>query len=776
MTTYYAHTSGTGSDMQAQTLESHLEGVSRRASVFLRPMGLEEYGAAAGQYHDRGKASPEFQGRLMGSKVSVDHALPGAQALALQCAGGCAAAILVPAILGHHRGIPNAGRQLGGTLEPLEERIKESGPTVDEEFLKRLSSPAPLDSALPEKVMRNLGPMLDRAGSQQAKKEVLRWALFFSTRMVHSALVDADWLDTEEFCDPESAAKRSEAVADSPTMGQLLGRLDDYRKAMFGAPGADAVSRARNKVLSDCKGMAPRPTGLFSLEVPTGGGKTLSSLEFAIRHARANGLDRIIYAVPYTSIVEQTAAAFRTALGDDAVLEHHSSVNYCEMDEERALRQRQLIQNWDAPLVVTTNVQLFESLFSNRPGKSRKVHNAARSVVILDEVQTLPDSLLKPTLAMLEALCAIGGSSVVLCSATQPGLGPHWPFKSVPVQVTDPAPLRRALDGRVVFEVDRIGDNRLNLDELVGSMTSARQALCVVNTKGAARRVFRALADTGLQNVYHLSTSMTALHRSRVIEAVRGHLKQSGPCYVVSTQLIEAGVDIDFPLVLRELTGIDSIVQAAGRCNREGTLLDARGNKIAGTVRVFECEELEGLKQSDWMGELKSLGRTLVREMGPGALGDKGVQRYFDLRHDVPGGLDSCLTDGRSGIFQTIVNESTTVRRPSGLPYATDHEAIARAYRFIDDEDGFNIFIPFEAEGEEVLEAIERNPFDKALLNAVQRGSVTVRSWDFKDIERFVREVGPWKVLETGWGAPGLYDEHMGLLPMQETSVDVLID
>lgn len=766
---YYAHTSDTDDESTWQPLEDHLLNVAAMAACFLLPIGLEECGRYGGLFHDLGKATQPFQDRLHGSRQPFDHSPAGAQLVLEKLPGTALATCVVPAICGHHRGMGDAGRQgENDRLAPLAVQLAKSGGPVDPGFAGSLPA-APGAEGIDSAVLEAHASLASKMASNE-RRNPLSYLLYLATRFTYSALVDADWLDTERFVRPEVAAARD---FERPAMDELKRRFNGYMERKLSGVDDSSVSRARARVLSDCRAGADAPVGLFSLEVPTGGGKTLSSMAFALDHALRNGLERIVYAIPFTSIVEQTAREMRAIFGDEAVLEHHSAV---DVDPEDDSRRRLLVQNWDAPIVVTTNVQLFESLFSNRPARSRKVHSMANAVIVLDEVQTLPDGLLTATLGMLECLGVLGHTSTVLASATQPGLSTLWPFGSRPVQITDPDPLREVLDCRVRYETDSIGADALPLEELVEELAGYDQVLCVVNTKKAARVLFRSLtAQSG--GAYHLSTAMTPDHRAEVLGEVRGRLSRGEPCCVVSTQLVEAGVDIDFPVVFRELTGIDSIVQAAGRCNREGRL-GAHGGRVV----VFECEEFVedgggahgSFPQSPWMRTLKGYGRSIIEDRGPSAMDDAGVQEYFQKRHH----NSELLDHGHEGVevFREITSGKAWQRRIPSLPYAADHSTIARGYRMIDDRDEEIVFVPRGSEGESLLAEVESDPFAPGLFQRVQRESVSISRFKKEEYEPYVRAVGPWLVLDNGAGVSGLYDAQVGLLGPGDVEMPVFID
>ena len=517
----------------------------------------------------------------------------------------------------------------------------------------------------------------------------------------------------------------------------------------------------------DCLATAVQPSGLYTMTVPTGGGKTLSSMAFGLRHAVEQGMERVIVAIPYTSIVEQTAATLKAIFGAENVLEHHSNYDFRDLDDEEKARQRLAIQNWDAPIVVTTNVQLFESLFSNKPGKSRKVHNMARSVIILDEAQTLPDELLKPSLAMLEELAAGYGSSMVLCTATQPALEGLWPFGAEPREIVQHRDLfDEAFGGRVAYE--SLGT--IEQADLVERIAAGREVLCVVGTRGLARAIYdnvvaRAVERGDLSDVkrafdegyFHLSAFMIPGHRSAMLERIRERLDRKERCVVVSTQLVEAGVDVDFPEVYRELAGLDSVVQAAGRCNREGRLPGA------GTVRVFELSvDGERQKTETWLEKMKGIARDVVRENG-GRVDEGLIPAFFQTRYG-----SECLD--AKGIFQKTATKNLISDRFETMPF----EQCALDYRIIQD-DSVPVFVPWGAEGRALLKELLASENPAGMAMRLQRFSVGVPIWSIEGYKQAdaVEELEPFLILKED-GCRSFYREDVGLVAAGEEVLELL--
>jgi len=551
----FAHSRPGRPTAEWQPLADHLHQVAERAAQFAAPFGSADWGRAAGWLHDVGKAASAFQGYLRRANDlddtgydagEVNHSSAGA-ALAEERFGPFAGRALAYLAAGHHAGLPDYHTAATGNAA-LVVRLG------DGRAQTRCLGP-------------HLAGLIARLPSALHPPPFLRPDGFHLwVRMLFSCLADADFLDTEAFVDPGKAVAR----AQSPGLIELKHALDLHLARLASAAPNTLVNAVRQEILADCRAAATRPPGLFSLTVPTGGGKTLSSMAFALDHALCHGKARVVYAIPYTSIIEQTAAILRAIFGDDNVIEHHSN-----LDPEKETRRSCLAaENWGAPIVVTTNVQLFESLYAARPGRCRKLHNLANSVVILDEAQLLPPEWLVPCVDALNRLATDYGASVVLCTATQPAL-PHLARQPTEI-VADPPRLYQVLRRTdISFPADL--QERVTWPDLARQLQRHRQVLCIVNSRRDCYDLFRLMPP----GTIHLSALMCGAHRSQVIAEVKRLLKAGEPVRLISTQLVEAGVDIDFPVVYRALAGLDSIAQAAGRCNREGRL------PAPGQVRVF---------------------------------------------------------------------------------------------------------------------------------------------------------------------------------------------
>lgn len=560
---YLAHSANAAG--HAQTLVAHLHAVAERSAEHAAAFSASALAINAGLWHDVGKFSDGFQAYLSDPKSGrgPDHSSAGA-ALAAETLP-----LIAPLVAGHHGGLPSQGGLRERVRRVAKSEAVQGAIEIARVCLGLESEPnALLPEWLPSKVGAGIGAELLQR----------RYDVFL--RFLFSSLVDADFLDTERHFHVSRSRKR-EVESELP---YLWDRFQEYHRDLRKSAERTPVNDLRNEIYTECLQAPDSGQGAFRLAVPTGGGKTLSGMAFALRHALRHGLRRIIVAIPYTSIIEQTAQRYREIFGE-VVLEHHSAVAPDELTDPvtyEASWARLASENWDAPIVVTTKLQLFESLFANRPGKCRKLHNVARSVVILDEAQTLPPKLLAPTIDMLNELVAHYGVTAVFSTATQPAVSerPYRRlFENARDIVENPDRYFRRLE-RVRYEVPAAAE-AWDWDRVAAEMTAQTQALAVVNTKRDAAELLSALGDA--PDVFHLSTSLCGLHRTAVLEEVKARLAQREPCLLVSTQVVEAGVDIDFPLVLRAMGPLDRIVQAAGRCNREGRL-----GERGGRVVVFE--------------------------------------------------------------------------------------------------------------------------------------------------------------------------------------------
>ena len=706
--------------------------MAEQAGEFAFAFGARQWGRASGLLHDDGKASPAFQRRIRGAHIRVDHSTPGAkfafERLSVPKGYG---KLLAYCIAGHHAGLPDGSA--GDDETCLEKRLArcEAGPGYLAGDLVSAFERPPIPPP-------------------PAAPEGRGFAGAFFVRMVFSCLVDADYLDTESFLQPEKSQKRGSAADLAP----LKVALDDRLSQIVARAEPTEVNRLRARILEESRVAAKLAPGLFSLSVPTGGGKTLSSMAFALDHALAHELRRIIYVIPYTSIIEQTAQVFRDIFGSDAVLEHHSNfVQEKEGEDEEAEEIRLLAaENWDAQIVVTTNVQFFESFFSNRSSKTRKLHSVAKSVVILDEAQVLPVQMLRPTMEVIKELAAHYGVTIVLCTATQPALTANDDFKGgldgVREMMNASLHLERAFARVQVTQMGIVSDAKI-----VELMRRERQCLCIVNTKKHARLLFQALE--GAEGKYHLSAAMCPVHRSRVLGSskqagtgtIRRKLWDREPCRVVSTQLVEAGVDLDFPVVIRAMSGIDSVVQAAGRCNREGKI--AKG----GQLYVFTPEE--GLPVGIFRQNAQ-VGKLVLHDREDQIIASETVRAYFRELYwlkDLGGGLDS---EGIMSLFAPAA-------KSGDYPFKT----AAGLYRLIPDQQ-IPVIIPYDGKAAELCEALRYNTKPTRILRQLQPYTVQV----YPSVLAALKAAGYLEGLQddryftlTDLGMKENYDEYFGLNP-----------
>jgi len=553
---YFAHTPGP--DGNWHDLKEHLQEVANLAAEFAKPFCGERLACLVGLLHDLGKINPAFQKYLQTQAVgrpcpSTPHSPWGAALAYDLLKSKNFRQEVVLSVAGHHAGLNDPGILSTQLLEYIHK---------NQTLLKSLQNffiPLLQDNC---------------ALSNLTQESLSRLRRELRIRMIFSALVDADYLDTEKHFDPERKALRSEKL----DLETLWLHFKNKYEGRFGNTKPSSVNQVRREVHEACLNAAVGPQGVYRLTVPTGGGKTLSGLAFCLQHALKNGLGRIIMAIPYTSIIDQTAQVYRDFLGENAVLEHHSQVDdhkneaLSECQDQQSMRLRLAAENWDFPVIVTTTVQFFESLFSNKPGRCRKLHNLAQSVILLDEVQTLPSELLRPTVDVLRTLVEDYGVTVVLSTATQPAWENTPYLKEFQVEVPEIVPgYPRHFEAlrRVDYEMRPAP---LTFADLAKEILEHRQVMVILNTRKDALTLFQELDHP--QDAYHLSTLLCGAHRKHILAEIKKRLEAEEPVRLISTQVVEAGVDLDFPVVYRVMGPLDRIVQAAGRCNREGKLTE----------------------------------------------------------------------------------------------------------------------------------------------------------------------------------------------------------
>lgn len=661
-------------DGRVQPLLEHLQNVGKLAEEFADAFGEGEMGKLVGLYHDIGKYSKEFQDYIRaGGGQKVDHSSAGMQELWNRKRRELVAAAFC--VAGHHGGLPDGGTKFddinAGTL-----MARVNKPLFDYQLYKTEWIEPPAISASPF----------------QKATWTSKFAFQFYTRMIFSCLVDADFLDTECFMQGETEHGKFASVE------ALKNTLDGYIEQHFLNP-TSAINRKRMAILQECiEAGDKRDEPLQSLTVPTGGGKTIASLAFALHHATRFGKRRIIYVIPYTSIIEQTAAIFRDILGEENVVEHHMQAEYDDTDETMK-RQRLAMENWDAPIIVTTNVQFFESLFANRTSRCRKLHNIMNSVIIFDEAQMIPVEFLHPCMKAVNELTEQYHCTALLCTATQPSLDKFFPreIREICSDVPGNYDFFRRTHISLLQE-------KVSQEELAERLMRERQVLCIVNTKREARALFEKMKVEG---IWHLSTNLYPEHRKRQLSEIRKALKNGEACRVVATSLIEAGVDVDFPCVYRQKAGLDSVIQAAGRCNREG-----KRPQTESVVYVFEFEDAAGnpsIALNRSIAEMVYEDAAYRKDLGAA----DAIRHYFDLLHGIKGSGASDGLDAR-GILGCI--------EKGNFPFAE----IAKRFVLIEDVTK-PVLIPIEKPALRIADALRSGNLSRRLLRQAGKYCVNVR-------------------------------------------------
>ncbi len=698
---YIAHLN----EEHTQTLKDHLCGTAELAGYFAGRFGKADWGYTCGMLHDIGKYSLAFQDKIKNnSNRQVDHSTAGAKACFEK---GGMYSFMSYCIAGHHSGLPD----YGSSSDPG------NAPTLQGRKKKHIEDCGAYKSEIHIPEIKTLP--FDPQNSPDPD-----FSLSVFIRMLYSCLVDADFLDTEYFM-KEGQTQRE--AGEEPSV--LLEKLKKHVAGWLLNEDTETVNGRRTEILRHCFECGHKERGIFQLTVPTGGGKTIASLAFALQHAVENQMDRVIYVIPYTSIIEQNAAVFREILGEQNVLENHYNVDY-ESTEE--LKPMQLAsENWDKPVVVTTNVQFFESLFANKSSKCRKLHNIANSVIIFDEAQMLPTDYLKPCIAVMEELAANFGSSIVLCTATQPALSPFFQRKMPVTELCPRVEEQFRFFERVTFQ--NVGT--ISEDELIEKLQKEEQALCIVNTKKRAQRLYQKMKGEG---VFHLSTAMYPKHRRRVLDKIRQLVKDGKRCILISTSLVEAGVDLDFCTVYRQLAGVDSMIQAAGRCNREGKR--AAQDSFAYLFQFEEKEYVPGQQlQIDVSKMLLSEGEDISSL--------HGIEKYFEALYHFRGdSLD------KKKIFEEFKDKRYNFAKA------------AKEFKLIE-ENTLTVFISREEEAEELLWQIKRQGYTKSGMR--KAGQYCVQLYE-NDIEK-LRGAGMLRQVPGGIENfyelvdSGQYSEEMGL-------------
>ena len=683
-------------------LLAHLEDTAKRAEMNANKFQSGEWGKAAGLAHDAGKGRAEWQrylkiksgydeeAHLEGKAGKVPHAIFGAK-LGEELFGKQTGRLLAYCIAGHHAGLPDWSSAEGAgqsSLQFQEMQVKQLE-DIDKSIIDIIGSARP--TVPPWKFSEGLDLSL--------------WI-----RMLYSCLVDADFLDTELYMNQEKADNRGAYCS----IQELLIRFNNYINKLDISSEDTRVNAIRREIRTKCVQMASEDQGIFSLSVPTGGGKTLSSLAFALEHAIKHKLDRIIYVIPYTSIIEQNADVFRNAVGEDQVIEHHSNLE----ENDSTPKSRLACENWDAPIIVTTSVQFFESLFAVKSSRCRKLHNIVRSVVVLDEAQLVPADYLIPILKSMQLLVEHYQVSFVISTATQPAFkerivgGKLFPglkkMKEIMGDDKDIELLYQSLKrNRVQFPDDIYAP--LSWEEIADQLQQYEQVLCIVSDRKSCRELHSLMP----KGTFHLSALMCGQHRSQMIKAIKKNLQDKEPVRVISTQLVEAGVDFDFPVVYRAFAGLDSIAQAAGRCNREGNLPDP------GKVIVFIAPRKAP------MGILRKAAETtanIVLANHEESLKHEMYEKYFSELYWKVNSLDSKDIVNLLDPYQNDLQECSICFRTT-----------AGRFRIIDETLQKSILVPY-GEGEKLINLLKYSGPDRGLMRKLQRYTVNIYNNEFNQL------------------------------------------
>jgi CRISPR-associated endonuclease/helicase Cas3 len=714
---FFAHSTEAKDKHDWQGLAPHCLGVAEFASVFGGRLGIGRATYLAGLLHDLGKYNPAFQAYIERKGSSVDHSTAGAwwgRELTKSAAppDRLMADLIAYVIAGHHAGLPDRV----GSAASLDERLH-----AYEDKL----SPVWRNEIQPQ--IADLLPSLNWVRFDEADPVTRQKAAFQLSmlgRMVFSCLVDADYRETEKFY---ALTEGREVDRDWPSLQNLLDDLiARFNTHMAGFSSEGPLNRLRADILAHARGKAALPPGFFTLTVPTGGGKTLTSLGFALDHACRHGLRRIVYSIPFTSIIDQTAAIFRSVLGADVVLEHHSAIEdeHVSRDTRDAdtrdeqIRLRRAMEDWEPPVIVTTNVQLFESLFASRTSRARKLHNIAGSLLVLDEAQTLPLPLLGPTAWALEALVRDWGCTVVLCTATQPALDKRKLESPATARLIgldldptrelapDPSVLAKQLQRTTLHRAGAMTNN-----DLVDALQATSQALVIVNSRRHALELYRSAEAAGLEGLVHLSTRQYAVERHRILDDVHNRLKGKRPCRLIATSLVEAGVDIDFLRAWRAEVGLEQLVQTAGRVNRNGERSIAES-----IVTLFEAPDYPVPPEiKDFVGAMRRMEDKFKDDL----FSPDAMTRYFQEIYWQKGSehLDRGVVDKEPILAKFSLSHGET---------AFAYRSAAANFRMI--ESGM---VPVIVPGDEIARRaikqldIENIPTGK-LARALQRYTVTV--------------------------------------------------
>ncbi len=699
---YYAHSRKGEDKSNWQLLIDHLNKTADLAEKFGTDAGISELARTAALLHDIGKYSKAFQSRLDGSKRKVDHATAGARtAIELFDKNDLEkwlATMLAYCIAGHHTGLPNFGSVIDidtdGTLlarlDPDKKKL--------EDFSAYKAEIDPATLAVKSRAIKTA-------------KEHQGFSLAFLTRILYSVLVDADFQETESFMQGEKPRGGHASIEElCKTFNAALQKFDNPKSE---------INKKRTETLKVCIEKANSDQGFFTLTIPTGGGKTESSMAFALNHAVKHGLKRVIYVIPFTSIIEQNAGKFKEYLGEENILEHHSNFDWKkgnkkdseEADDETkdALDKLKLAsENWDIPIVVTTNVQFFESLFANKSSRCRKLHNLAKSVIIFDEAQMLPREYLDPCMLAVKELVQNYGASAVFCTATQPALNKRLPNVNFTELAPDPQALFDFYKRVRVTNIGKIPDA-----ELIEKIQEHPQALCIVNTRKHAKGLFDLLEED--EGRFHLSTLMCPTHRKESLKTIQQRLEDKLPCRVISTQVMEAGIDVDFPVGFRALAGLDSIIQAAGRVNREM-------KRDLSDVYVFDPETPFIKKAPVFVKQGAAVTESVLRDYADRPDSKAAIEEYFKFLYNIQG-KDAFDVRRILANFDKGTDE---------LDF--DFKKTAEEFRLIENNT-VAVVIPYNEDAKKLLERAKYHPFPYTFAQQLQMYTVNIYEKEFERLQ-----------------------------------------
>lgn len=695
---YLAHKT---SDGKEQTVWQHLNGVSKLAEEFSIPL-LRPFAKVAGEMHDIGKYAMRFQKRLNGDNVKYEHAVCGAiEYLKSADKNDVFAPLIEYCIAGHHTGLPDGAKGADTKEDPTL-----SGRLLREENYKGDCDYRIYKDELAVQPLNNhdWGYAFAELCSIKDPCKLIELYAFF-TKYVFSCLTDADFIDTEAFCNPE--AKRGLTGDFNAALEILINKLSSFK--------ADTdVRAARARLQQQAVENSNNDENIYILNMPTGSGKTLCSLEIALKKAVGSNKKRIIYVIPYTSIIEQTASEFQNMFGEVLpVLQHHSNYNYeqeCE-DKSTADKLKRSCENWDAPLIVTTSVQFFQSFYHYKGSGLRKLHNLADSVIVFDEIHLIPTELIQPCLKAVGHITKYLNSQAVFLSATMPDYSELFENYLPDVRV------RNLLEDKSDFKVFKKCNyknlGKIDYESVVSKAEEYQSSLIIVNSRKAARNVYELVSG----KKYHLSTFMTPAHRTKIISEIHNCLEKGEKITVVSTSLVEAGVDFDFETVFRQLAGLDNILQSGGRCNREG-------KRKSGDVYIFETDD----KINDDLKARTNITRDILSNYHD-ILSEEAVEDYYSRifsfnKNDIDSNSIAKFNISTKKFEDHIVNQ-----KPMTIPF----KSYAESFEYIK-ADTIGIVID-NGKINECHDLIDRlKSGDNSIKRALQKYTVSVYLYEFENI------------------------------------------